>query len=52
MICGNDPNVRLTPGDAATVEWFGRWLAWVNTPVAERGPEPAAPNGWRVTDEH
>ena len=43
MICGNDPNIRLTPGDQAVVDWFREWLAWDKTPADQRGPEPAAP---------
>jgi hypothetical protein len=47
MKCGNDPNVELTPGDKAVVDWYREWLAWAwrrdNEGAVE--PEPVCPNG-------
>jgi hypothetical protein len=47
MRCGNDPNVELTAGDKAVVDWFADWLAWAwrrdNEGAVE--PEPACPDG-------
>ncbi len=48
MNCGNNPNARPTPGDAATVEWFRKWLAWSAAPEDKRGPEPATPNPYAI----
>lgn len=42
MMCGNDPNAKLTPEDQVWMDWFERWLRWAKT---QEGEEPADPNG-------
>lgn len=47
MICGNDPNARITPEDQAWLDWFAKWLEWK---MSQEGEEPADPAGKKSSE--
>lgn len=52
MICGNDPNAQLVPGDQAAVAWFREWLRWSKLPDVERLAERAPSMPGETTCAH